>query len=59
MAVHVKCLAARPVLTECCVRARSMGAAAVQVTIAFINAKRSKECGSCGSLLDAICLQKV
>lgn len=30
-----------------------------QVTLAFINAKRPKECGSCGSLLDAVCLQKV
>jgi hypothetical protein len=29
------------------------------VTLAFINAKRPKECGSCGSLLDAVCLQKV
>lgn len=29
------------------------------ITLAFINAKRSKECGSCGSLLDAVCLQKV
>jgi hypothetical protein len=31
----------------------------LQVTLAFINAKRPKECGSCGSLLDAVCLQKV
>lgn len=31
----------------------------LQVTLAFINAKRAKECGSCGSLLDAVCLQKV
>lgn len=30
-----------------------------QVTLAFINAKRSKICGSCGSLLDAVCLQRV
>lgn len=29
------------------------------VTLAFINAKRPKECGACGSLLDAVCLQKV
>lgn len=29
------------------------------VTIAFINAKRPKECGACGSLLDAVCLQKL
>eukprot|EP00879_Flechtneria_rotunda_P026955 GHRR01028806.1.p3 GENE.GHRR01028806.1~~GHRR01028806.1.p3 ORF type:complete len:103 (+),score=26.25 GHRR01028806.1:636-944(+) len=29
-----------------------------KVTIAFINAKRPKECGSCGSLLDAVCLRK-
>lgn len=29
------------------------------ITIAFINAKRPKECGACGSLLDAVCLQKV
>ena len=31
----------------------------VQVTLAFINAKRPKECGACGSLLDAVCLLKV
>ncbi|KAF8069562.1 RANBP1C [Scenedesmus sp. PABB004] len=29
-----------------------------KVTLAFINTKRSKVCGSCGSLLDAVCLQK-
>lgn len=29
-----------------------------QVTLAFINTKRPKECGSCGSLLDAVCLTK-
>jgi hypothetical protein len=31
----------------------------LQVTLAFINAKRPKECGACGSLLDAVCLQKL
>jgi hypothetical protein len=34
-------------------------APADKVTLAFINAKRPKTCGSCGSLLDAVCLQKV
>jgi hypothetical protein len=34
-------------------------APADEVTLAFINIKRPKDCGSCGSLLDAICLQKM
>jgi hypothetical protein len=29
-----------------------------KITLAFINTKRPKECGSCGSLLDAVCLTK-
>ncbi|KAF8060103.1 hypothetical protein HT031_005042 [Scenedesmus sp. PABB004] len=29
------------------------------MTLAFINTKRPKTCGACGSLLDAVCLQKV
>jgi hypothetical protein len=31
----------------------------LQVTLAFINAKRPKICGSCGSLLDGVCLQRI
>lgn len=42
-----------------CTMQHSYQIAACQVTLAFINAKRAKECGSCGSLLDAVCLQKV
>ena len=38
-------------LTDCCT-------VLLQVTLAFINTKRPKECGSCGSLLDAVCLTK-
>eukprot|EP00878_Enallax_costatus_P005008 GHUV01005267.1.p1 GENE.GHUV01005267.1~~GHUV01005267.1.p1 ORF type:complete len:246 (+),score=37.75 GHUV01005267.1:194-931(+) len=34
-------------------------APANKVTLAFINAKRPKNCGSCGSLIDAVCLQKM
>jgi hypothetical protein len=30
----------------------------MQVTLALINAKRAKVCGSCGSLVDAVCVQK-
>lgn len=30
-----------------------------KVQLAFTTTKRPKECGSCGSLLDAVCLQKV
>ncbi|WIA21550.1 hypothetical protein OEZ85_000746 [Tetradesmus obliquus] len=34
-------------------------APADRVTLAFINAKRPKVCGSCGSLLDGVCLQRI
>jgi hypothetical protein len=30
----------------------------LQIELAFINTIRPKACGSCGSLLDAICLVK-
>jgi len=34
-------------------------APASKVSLLFTTTSRSKECGSCGSLLDAVCLQKV
>ncbi|KAF6250062.1 hypothetical protein COO60DRAFT_1706247 [Scenedesmus sp. NREL 46B-D3] len=34
-------------------------APADRVTLAFLNAKRPKICGSCGSLLDGVCLQRI
>jgi hypothetical protein len=33
-------------------------APAARTTLAFVTTKRPPECGSCGSLLDAVCLQK-
>jgi hypothetical protein len=48
---HCHLTTARRCCFCCCICCR-------QITIAFINAKRSKICGACGSLLDAVCLQK-